>query len=141
MEDLKQRILEVIGQPNMTGFATVTEEGAPWVRYVMAFASDDMIIRFSTFLGSRKVSQVRNDPRVHLVCGVTDPEDWDSYIQIEGTAEVVTDIEEKENFWNPALSEYFDGPEDPDYAIIKVTPSRIEYYGKENMEMEVWTSE
>ena len=83
MEDLKQRILEVIGQPNMTGFATVTEEGAPWVRYVMAFASDDMIIRFSTFLGSRKVSQVRNDPRVHLVCGVTDPEDWDSYSQRE----------------------------------------------------------
>ncbi|MBD3180253.1 MAG: general stress protein [Candidatus Latescibacteria bacterium] len=139
MADLRQRILEITGKPNMTGFATVTEDGAPWVRYVMAVASDDMSIRFSSFLESRKVSHIENDPRVHLVCGVTDPEKWDSYIQIAGTAEVVTDLEEKKEFWNPMIAEYFEGPEDPNYVIIKVTPSRIEYYGKENMEMEVWT--
>ncbi len=35
MSDLKERIPDVIGKPHMAGLATVTEDGRPWVRYVM----------------------------------------------------------------------------------------------------------
>lgn len=140
MADLRERILDVIGKPNLAGLATVTESGAPWVRYVMAVASEDMIIRFSTFLGARKVSHIKNNPEVHLVCGVTVPENWSNYLQIEGTAEVTTDDDEKKAFWNPILSEIFQGPEDPDYAIVKVIPSRIEFYSREDFKPEVWSA-
>jgi len=141
MADLRERILDIIGEPNMTGFATVTESGAPWVRYVMSAASEDLTIRFSTFVDSRKVSHISKDPRVHLVCGVTDPEEWSNYLQIAGTAEVVTDIDEKKAFWNPELEHFFDGPEDPNYAVVRVNPSRIELYGREDLQPEVWTAD
>lgn len=140
MDELKKRILDIIGKPSMTGFATLTEEGAPWVRYVMATASEDMTIRFSTFVNSRKVSHIKNDPRVHLVAGVTDPEEWSAYLQIIGTAELMTGEDEKKAFWNPQLEEYFEGPKDPNYGVVRVTPSMIELYEREKYEPEVWTS-
>jgi hypothetical protein len=47
MSALKERILDVIGKPHMAGLATVTEDGRPWVRYVMPVSAPDMTIRFS----------------------------------------------------------------------------------------------
>lgn len=138
MKELKQRILDFISKPHLAGLATTTEEGKPWVRYVMPVASPDMTLRFSTFLNARKVAHIRNNPEVHLVCGVNDTENWDHYIQIQGRAEVTTDLKEKKAFWNDQIAIFFDGPEDPKYAVVKVTPYRIEFYSKEKMEMEVW---
>jgi PPOX class probable F420-dependent enzyme len=137
MSDLKKRILNVIGKPHLAGLATVTEDGRPWVRYVMPVADEKMTIRFSTFLKARKVKHIEKNPTVHLVCGVTDPENWDNYVQIEGRAEVSTEKGEKKAFWNDELSAYFDGPDDPRYAVVMVKPTRIEFYSKEKMEMEV----
>ena len=137
MSDLKERILDVIGKPHMAALATVTEDGKPWVRYVMPVAAPDMTIRFSTFLNARKVKHIEKNPVVHLVCGVTDPQNWENYVQIEGRADVTTDKGEKEAFWNDELAAYFKGPDDPAYAVVKVTPTRIEFYSKEKMEMEV----
>lgn len=138
MSDLKERILKVIGVPHLAGLATVTEDGKPWVRYVMPVADEEMTIRFSTFLNARKVKHIEKNPSVHLVCGVTDPENWDNYIQIEGRAEVTSDKGEKEAFWNDELSAYFEGPDDPAYAVVRVEPTRIEFYSKEKMDMEIW---
>lgn len=138
MEDLKKRILDFISKPHLAGFATTTKDGKPWVRYVMSVASPDMTIRFSTFLAARKVAHIKNNPEVHLICGVCDPEDWDHYIQIQGRAEVTTDPGEKKAFWNDQIAVFFDGPQDPKYAVVKVTPYRIEFYSKEKMDMEVW---
>ena len=70
MKDLKTRILDFISKPHLAGFATVTEDGKPWVRYVMPVASPDMTIRFSTFLEARKVAHIAHNPEVHLICGV-----------------------------------------------------------------------
>ena len=72
MADLKERILEIIRQPQLSGFATVTEEGKPWVRYVMAVGGDDMEIRFASFVSARKVKQIAQNAEVHLTCGVTE---------------------------------------------------------------------
>ncbi len=64
MSDLKDRILQVLGQPRLSGFATVTRSGAPWVRYVMAVADDRMTIRFASFVGSRKLAQIEGGDEV-----------------------------------------------------------------------------
>ncbi len=138
MSDLKERILKVIGKPHLAGLATITEDGKPWVRYVMPVADEEMTIRFSTFLEARKVKHIKKNPTVHLVCGVTDPENYESYVQIEGHAEVTTEPEEKEAFWNDELTAYFEGPDDPKYAVVRVKPKRIEFWSKEKMGMEVW---
>lgn len=138
MNDLEKKILDIIGKPHMAGFATVTEEGKPWTRYVMPVASQDMTIRFSTFLNSRKVSQIRRNPEVHLNCGVVDPMVWKSYLQIEGRAEITIDPDEKKAFWNDEIAKIFKGPDDPDYAIVIVRPYRIELNTIGNFKPEIW---
>lgn len=138
MEDLKKRIFSVISKPHLAGFATVTDETKPWVRYVMPVASEDLTVRFATFVTSRKVGQFEKNPEVHLVCGVTDPENWENYMQIQGRAELVTDQPEKDSFWNNNLKGIFEGPQDPNFGVVIVKPYRIELYGKEAFEPEVW---
>lgn len=45
MDDLEKRILEILRKPQLAGFATITEDGKPWVRYVVAEGGEDFTIR------------------------------------------------------------------------------------------------
>ena len=45
MSDVKTRILEILQQPRLACLATVTQDGKPWVRYVMTATSPDLTIR------------------------------------------------------------------------------------------------
>ena len=80
MSELKHRIIEILQQPQLAALATVINEGKPWVRYVICLGQDDMTIRFATFANSRKVAQIKDNPEVHLTCGVTDPADMRPYL-------------------------------------------------------------
>ena len=63
MSDLKERILKILQQPQLAGLATITQDGKPWVRYVMAVASQDMTIRCATFVMPARSSRSRRIPR------------------------------------------------------------------------------
>ena len=141
MSDLKGRIFEILQTPQLCGLATVTEDGKPWVRYVMAVAGEDLTIRLATFVNARKVGQIKKNPEVHLTCGVRDPEQVKSYLQIQGRAKLVTNKAERERFWNDTLSGIFSGPDDPNYAIMIVEPYRIEFCSPRVFEPEVWEAQ
>lgn len=138
MDEMRDIILGMIGRPFLCSMATVTEDGKPWTRYMMGVGSDDMTIRFSSFAGARKAAQIRNNPEVHITCGVSDPENWKHYLQIQGTARITTDESERTAFWSPMLAEIFSGPDDPNYAIVIVTAYRIELNTWGSMEPRVW---
>lgn len=129
---LKQKIYEVIKTPHLANFATLTEDNKPWTRYVMALGSDDLTIRFSTFLGSRKLQHLKANSEVHLTSGANSVMDMGPYVQVQGTAFVSTNQQDRHAFWNPALAEHFDGPDDPRYAVVIITPYRIEYNSPQN---------
>ena len=138
MDDLRDRIQAVLTGTQLASFATVTEEGKPWVRYVMATAGEDLTIRFATFLDSRKVAQIRRNPEVHLTLGVSDLASAHQYLQIQARAEVSTEESERRAFWNDQLRAYLKGPDDPRYAVVIVRPYRIELMGMAGPEPEVW---
>ena len=141
MDDLKERILDIIRKPQLSGLATINDEGKPWVRYVMTVGSEDMTIRLATFVKARKAGQIAANPEVHIICGVSSLTEMKPYIQIQGTAELVTTAEEKNGFWNEGLANIFKGPDDPDYGVLIVKPYRIEYNTPGEMTPQVWTSE
>jgi len=62
MSDLKQRIFDAAGEIQLINFATITEDGKPWVRYVMGKADKELVFRFCTHLKSRKVAQLSKKP-------------------------------------------------------------------------------
>jgi len=138
LADLQERILQIISQPQLTNLATVTEEGKPWVRYVITIGADDMTLRCATFVTSRKVKQIGQNEEVHLSCGVTDPAGMGPYLQIQGRADLVTDEEERHAMWNEQLEPIFAGPDDPNYGILVIRAYRIEYWTPDVFEPEVW---
>ncbi len=139
MQDLQQRILDIIHKPQLAALATVTEQNNPWVRYVLTVGGGDFGIRCATFVESRKVKHIENNPNVHLTCGVSSLQEMQPYLQIQGLARVTTDKEERHGFWNDMLAPIFAGPDDPKYCLIVVEPYRIEYCTPGSYEPEVWT--
>ena len=140
-DDLKARIYDVLKQRRVACFATVTAENKPWVRYVVATADPETLsLTFATHLKSRKVGQIRANPEVHLCTGVSNLETARHYVQVQGTAEVVTDAAAKQAYWKDSLASYFSGPDDPDYSLVVITPYRIEYLSATATEPLVWTA-
>ena len=140
MDQLKNKILDKMRDLTLASFATVTEDGKPWVRYVVVKADENMNIWFATFKSSRKVSQVSANPEVHLSLGVTDLPAAASWVQIQGRAEILEDAGTKNAVWYSMLEPMFTGPDDPNYAVCRVTPYRIEYYAMNRQQPEVWQS-
>jgi general stress protein 26 len=138
MSDLKAKILATMDKPTLASFATLTEDGKPWVRYVTPWADQDLVIRFATFATSRKVAQVKNNPEVHLTLGAIDPANPQPYIQVQGKAEAKTDPAARQAVWFDQLKVYFQGPDDPNLVVMEITPYRIEYMKVGAMEPEVW---
>lgn len=138
MSDLKERIYTIIGQPQLAGLATITEDGKPWVRYVITLASEDMTLRCATFIGARKVKQIQKNPEVHLTCGITNPTMMAPYLQIQGRAKLTTDKAVRHSFWTDMLAEIFDGPDDPQYGILEIKPYRIECCTPGSHKPEIW---
>jgi general stress protein 26 len=126
MNDLMEKIRQVYAGPQLASFATITEDGKPWVRYVMTRADEELTIRFATFVSSRKVSHIRANPEVHLTCGFSSLVKMQPYLQIQARAEVTTDKGERHAYWHDQLEAYFKGPDDPNLAIVIVRPYRIE---------------
>jgi len=140
MSELQERIGVILKQPQLAALATITEDGKPWVRYVMTLADDDLLIRCATFVAARKVKQIKKNPEVHLTCGVTNPNEMVPYLQIQGKASLTTEKEARHGFWTDMLAPIFDGPDDPKYGVLEITPYRIEFCSPGNYEPEVWTA-
>jgi general stress protein 26 len=138
MPELKKRILDIISQPQLSGFATITEDGKPWVRYVMAVGAENLTIRFASFVGARKVKQIGINPEVHLTCGVSNPLTMTPYLQVQGIARFSTEKEERHGFWNDMLKPIFSGPDDPNFGVVIVEPYRIEYCTPGSFTTKVW---
>ena len=138
MSDLKQMILEKFQGPTLSALSTITEDGKPWVRYVTPVADENATLWIATFIHSRKVGQIKKNPEVHLTTGVMDPEKAESYLQIQGRAEILTDEETKKSVWFDQLKGIFSGPGDPNYCVCKITPYRIEFQGMGMQPAQVW---
>ncbi len=138
MDDLKASILEILKQLQLASLATITGDGKPWTRYVMVVADDDLTVRCATFVNARKVAQIRDNPEVHLTCGITDPTVMKPYLQVQARAELSTDEAERNAFWNDSLQGIFSGPDDPNYGVLVMKAYRIERCTPGSMQPEVW---
>ena len=138
MSKIREKIQATMKDYTLASFATVTPDNQPWTRYVVVKADDQMNIWFATFKESRKVNQIAHNPEVHLVLGVTDMSTAVSWIQVQGTAEILEDSDSKKAVWYDMLEPMFNGPEDPNYVVCKVRPYRIEYYTMNQRRPEVW---
>jgi general stress protein 26 len=137
-EILKNKIVDVLKRSVLAAVATV-KDGKPWVRYMVVMQGNGLTLWTTTFAQSRKIQDIKKNNNIDLIIGGDEKNYRAPYLNVRATAEVFTDIATKKLFWNEMLKSYYSGPEDPNLAIIVISPQVIEYMGGDSMTPEVYT--
>ena len=94
---------------------------------------DSGALWFFTDIRSIKVEEVTTEKSVHLTYAHPGKE---SYMDVWGRAEVITDRETIKAKWKPIVKAWFPrGAEDPNLALLKVTPNDCYYWDSETGKM------
>ena len=129
----RERLIEVAREimegAGLCSLVTLDADGHPQARIMDAFAPDEeMVVWMGTNRRSRKVEQIRSDPRVTLF--YFDAGSM-SYVTVLGTAELVDDPEEKSRRWKEGWEEHYPGDRE-NYLLIRVVPTRVEVVSSAN---------
>ncbi len=110
--------------------ATSGIDHQPNIRPMFPYIDDELNLRFTTFQSSRKVKEINTNAKVAVFFS-SPPPDWDKEIIIFGTADFVTNPEEKYSIWVKSggnLSRYFpDGPDSDDFCVINILIREIRW--------------
>ncbi len=114
---------EIMAASGTCALITIDNEGRSRVRVMDPFLPEsDFTVWFGTNPKSRKVDQIKKDPRVTLY--YFDP-NASGYVMIHGIAQLVDDPKVKEEKWKAAWKLFY--PEKPKgYLLIKVSPEWME---------------
>ena len=88
---------------------------------------------FFTDIRSIKVEEVSKQREVHLVYAHPGKE---SYMDVWGSATIITDKQSIKDKWSPIVKAWFpNGVDDPNIALLKVTPYDVYYWDAETGKM------
>ncbi|MCP4713796.1 MAG: pyridoxamine 5'-phosphate oxidase family protein [Deltaproteobacteria bacterium] len=125
-DELKQKIREFFETYAFSNLITIDADGIPKGRMMENVPlEDDLVFYFATFAQSNKVAEIKANPNASVF--LYRPEDHSS-ISVLGTAAVVTDDAIRKAKWKEKWAGFWqEGPTDPSYVLISVTPGRILY--------------
>ncbi|MCM3412230.1 pyridoxamine 5'-phosphate oxidase family protein [Metabacillus sp. YM-086] len=134
-EDLKNKLLEVVQNHKVGTLATISQN-KPFSRF-MLFFNEDLVLYTATNKDTHKVEDINTNPNVHILLG-NDCNGWDDpYVEVEGTVMVEESKELKERFWNEHLKNWIPSADDPNYMLLKISPSSYRYFEKSSSEPEI----
>ncbi len=114
---------EIMTATRYCALITTDAHGRTNARAMDAFAPDDnLVVWFGTNPASRKVAEIRRNPRVTLY--YFDRENQ-AYVTLHGVARVVNDPQEKVRHWKEDWKDFYPDRQ-KDYVLIEVRPLRLE---------------
>lgn len=120
---LKSAAHEIMIRARYCALITIDQDGKPRARTMDPFEPDSSFtVWFGTNIHSRKVLQIKYDPRVTLY--YFEPQS-EGYVVIQGTAHLVNDPGIKKIYWKEEWTEFYPNPAE-DYLLIQVIPDRLE---------------
>ncbi|EOP05249.1 general stress protein 26 [Bacillus cereus B5-2] len=122
---LKEKIATII-QGQRTGVLSTVRNDKPHSAFMMFF-HEDFVLYVATDRQSKKITDIENNPNVHVLLGREGKKLDEDYIEVEGLASIEEDSTLKNKFWNNSLKRWLLGPEDPNYVLIKINPDTIYY--------------
>ncbi|WP_410513228.1 pyridoxamine 5'-phosphate oxidase family protein [Paenibacillus sp. BR2-3] len=134
-KQLENDIIKALDDNKFGSLGTIEAGNKPKVRYMAVF-HDGLNIYLATDRKTHKVAELKENPNACLLLGFEAGGSKDQ-LEIEATVEVTKDEALRSKVWSKELEKWFQGPDDPDYVILELTPTRIQFTGK-NKEHGVW---
>lgn len=122
-QDVKEHILKILSN-SKTGVLSSVENNKPHSRY-MTFYNEDFTLYTPTNLDTEKVEEIEKNPAVSVLLGYEGQGLNDCYVEIAGTSKVNDSQEIKKQLWDDSFQQWFQGPEDPNYAFLQIQPETI----------------
>jgi general stress protein 26 len=120
---LLEAALEIIERSRYCALVTNDSRGRPQVRAMDPFPPEEnMTVWFGTNSHSRKVAEIRRNPRVTLYYF---DREGQGYVTIYGVARLVNDPKAKVKWWKDEWKSFYPDRA-KDYLLIAVTPVRLE---------------
>ena len=129
-QQAKETALKILNESRVGTMATV-KSNKPHSRYMMFF-NDDFTLYTATSRKSHKVEDVEANPYAHILLGYEGEGFGDDYVEIEGKVSEAEGM--KDDMWREEFSMYFEGPNDPDYMLLKIEPDQIRVMNKKGEE-------
>lgn len=117
-----QEVINIIDSDHV-GVLSTMQGNKPHARYMMFF-HDELQLYTATNKQTHKVEEIEKNPNVHVLLGFD--QKGDKYIELQGKASIVDDQKLKEKYWNDQLTPWLNGPDDPEYCLLKINPDHIE---------------
>ena len=99
-------LVDADGYPAMTTISISKADGIKW-------------LTFCTTLGANSVLRARRSCKAGVCVN-----SQGYHIALNGTVEVITDAKTKQEMWYPGMEQYFSGPDDPDYCVLRFETER-----------------
>ncbi|MCK5214278.1 MAG: pyridoxamine 5'-phosphate oxidase family protein [Candidatus Omnitrophica bacterium] len=130
----KQEVIDLIKDAGYGVLATV-EGDTPKARPMMPYLTEEGDLLIATMAQKRVVGQIKANSRVE-VCFIDRKM---NFARVSGNASVSNDMENKKLIWNnvPMLRQYFSGPEDANFILVRIDTSTVETMTPQQMEPEV----
>jgi len=126
-EEAIEKGLALVNKSTIAMLGTNGAEGYPNIRAMIKMENEGLKrIWFSTNTSSRKVVQLKNNPKacVYFV-------DFDKWmgLMLVGVINILQDPESKQRLWREGFEKYYPlGVNDPDYSVLLFTAERGSYY-------------
>ncbi|MCL2858000.1 MAG: pyridoxamine 5'-phosphate oxidase family protein [Oscillospiraceae bacterium] len=100
--------------------ALIDEAGYPTASTMSVIKSKGIgELKFSTGLDSNKARRIQKCNRASVCLNSSNYN-----ITLVGTIEILTDPKTKKEMWNAYCEEYWTGPDDPDFCVLRFTTER-----------------
>ncbi len=126
----QKKVLAVIKKLRGHAYLATCHGKQPVIRSISPILDDKMNIWIATFAKSRKVAQIKKNPKVCLYF-VSQP-NGSQGANILGRAAIIKSLRQKKRVWAAAhydLSGYFPaGPASKSFCLLKIVPRLIEWW-------------
>lgn len=125
-EGLEQEVWDHL-KPTQLVYLATAEAVQPRVRPMTLLDLDEKFW-IATGTHSAKAQQILKNPNVEFCVPLTSA-DGHGYIRVAGVARVIDEPETRRGIGAqiPFLADYWEGPDDPDFCLIRITRVEVEY--------------
>lgn len=125
MSDVKAKTRNYLDSVKTVSLATCMDNKPSCRIMEIQKVEDDLKILFVSHKSSPKVAEINKNSNV---CIVSFNDETMRDVRLSGRVEVLIDMEAKKYVWKEELEPYFqDGINDPELAVLKFIPERLEY--------------